>query len=278
MRFGLGIGLTRAFSAEDNSIQQAISSACCDLDATVSDSYTSGQTWSNLVATPADGAGQTDYDAWLGASESVTGAEPTFDTNKFTLDGADHFQIKSFSSATTLYNATRTDIGTNKWWVAIAGKLPASGVDSFDRLYGNADANGTGFSLQPSHSGTLPSQMQFRNRDDGGHKLSGVDTVNNGDTFLAIVSMDMNNSTGNMRGWYNTRVNTGFDNVWNVPNTNATYEFNIGCAVNSTGVPALFMPNGTEIYGFYVGNEYLSDAKAVDIIEFLNDRHSRTYA
>lgn len=275
MHFGVGVNIARKVSSEDNSIQSAISSACCDLDAL---DYVSGETWANTVATPSDGASKTDYDFWLGNDGTTSGAEPTHSTGKFTLDGSDHFAAKSFSSMPTLYNATRTDIGENKWWVAVAGKLPATGVNSFDRLCGNADSNGTGFSLQPSHSGSLPSQFQFRNRDDGGHKMSGVDTVVDGATFLFVTSMNMNSDTNNMRGWYNTRTMTEFSNVWNVPDTAASYNFHIGCCVNASGVPALFMPANTEIYGFYAGNEYLTDTTAGDIFDFLNERHSRTYA
>jgi len=52
------------------SIQSVVSSACFDLDATQPASIGTANEWKNLVAVPADGAGQTDYDFYLGLSRS----------------------------------------------------------------------------------------------------------------------------------------------------------------------------------------------------------------
>ena len=61
------------------SLQSVIASCCCDLDATVAESYNGlGQTWSNLVVSPADGTSQTDYDFYLGGTSGSDATDPIF--------------------------------------------------------------------------------------------------------------------------------------------------------------------------------------------------------
>lgn len=47
-----------------------------DLDATIASSYSSGQTWKNIIAAPADGAAKNAYDFNLGANATVTTDDP----------------------------------------------------------------------------------------------------------------------------------------------------------------------------------------------------------
>lgn len=111
---GLGLGITRAVStlsvASSDYLDGVETSTCFDLDATIADSYTSGQTWANLVETPADGASTSDYNVWLGDDGSATATDPTFTGTAgdsgayFATDGGDTFRFKNTTTNAPLLN------------------------------------------------------------------------------------------------------------------------------------------------------------------------------
>ena len=62
-------------------------------------SYSSGQTWANDVASPADGSGQTAYDFYLGSTSSADGNDPTHSGDYWTFGGDDYFTAASAATA-----------------------------------------------------------------------------------------------------------------------------------------------------------------------------------
>lgn len=71
--------MTAAASLMFNSANTSIRGIVAEWDAGLSASYPgTGQTFSNLVTSPADGSAQTAYDLYLGSGSGVDGAEPVF--------------------------------------------------------------------------------------------------------------------------------------------------------------------------------------------------------
>lgn len=92
-------GIIGAGPGPGGGLQDEIPSTCFHLDATDADSYPgSGQTWANLIASPADGSGQTDFDVWRGGSSSASTDDPTFNGTAgdsaayWSFDGGDFFR------------------------------------------------------------------------------------------------------------------------------------------------------------------------------------------
>ena len=93
MNLGLGLklgGRGAVSSGGSEFLDGVLASTVCDLDTTIAASYTSGQTWTNLVS-----ATGTAYDAFLGTDGDSAVNDPTFtgdagtDTAYFAFDGGD---------------------------------------------------------------------------------------------------------------------------------------------------------------------------------------------
>jgi len=120
-------------------MQTVVASAVADLDATIAASYASGQTVANLVTAPADGEVQSAYDFWLGTDSGSAANDPTFATDKFTLDGGDWFTIKA---NTTLIKDLHKTTGGAAHTFFIAGKFTARGVAiNGQAIYGTGGRN-----------------------------------------------------------------------------------------------------------------------------------------
>ncbi len=255
-----------------------VASTCCDLDATISASYGgSGETWSNLVVSPADGAAQTDYDAWLGVDGGAGTDNPTFTGSAgsasayFAMDGGDFFNFKSVTAPLTIYNMHRKTGGTNAWWIAAACY---EGSDALNVWWGrgwNGGNHGMYFYRTTTdivfyQDGTSPSLTSYAT----GVNLAGTTHR------LGIVSIDMESTTNNVRWWFNNRTGTTVSKTWSNQNSNPTVNFYIGGSRDTANRG--LMTNGSRYYSFAVGNEFLDDTKAGLIFDHLNDRHGRTYA
>lgn len=256
--------------ASTSYLDSVISSAVCDLDATISASYSgSGTNWANLIASPADGASQPQYDF------TVTGATFTGsagDTAAYWLmDGNDYFVHAVADSNTPLFRDMAENGSGNAWWVAMAFRpVTGSNVSYWGNGSGTGDvgmswfANGLGDNIRvDQYSG------------------SGTDTINNesnalsnGTDTVVIISVDMNATTNNVRSWVNTTTALQNGNVWDTNSADTNGIFMIGARSDNTDTANDIVANGTRIYHFSCGNEFLTDAKAADIFAHLETRHS----
>lgn len=267
--------------AASNYMQDVVSSAILDLDATISASYGgSGQTWANLIPNPADGESQTAYDFWLGADGTSSTDDPTFNGSAgsaaayFTTDSGDFFQLKSHTTFSS--QMARTDIADNVWWIAACFYTPGTGNQAIAGTAGDvATANG-GFAYRAD----INANRQVRHVDGvGGSNPGETDVANDfaiNTPVCLIMTADMNATSTENRITSWTVSSTGVSNNstnWRTVTSNATSPLTIlraGDGVNP------FVAD-TRLYAISMGNEYLTDAKAALIAAEYASRHSRSY-
>ncbi len=257
-------------------LDDVISSVCCDLDATIAASYTSGQTWANLIETPADGTGQTYYDFWLGVDGSATATDPTFTGSAddpaayFAHDGGDYFRAKDLTGTALNKSGMTSGTGTGPVWIAVAFKLGS--VDANISPWGDNTA-------QPGAVRALMSStenMRFVQRSSSAsynQEIIPAATFDATTDFLVIITYDTT-SAGSEKYWVNSTTGANWATAYS-PVTNTTEytgDFDIAAAAGS-----FVFPNGSKTYHFSCGNELLDDAKATDIFTHLEARHSRNY-
>lgn len=248
-------------------LDSVISSVCCDLDATISASYGgSGQTWANLIASPADGAAQTDYDFFLGADGDSSTDDPAFNVDTFDLDGTDVF-VGKITNTPTLAGLSRTD-GTNVWWIATVTHIAALlSADFFFEV-----RNGTTFGNQilirtKDNTGTL--RVAQRGSATVNVDFAGVLTADT--DHLIIVSADVPNN--NIRLWVNTTTKTTASPAFNTSTADATFAASLA-GRNPSGN---HLPNGSKYKHFSCGNAFIDDADAALIFAHLEARHGKDY-
>lgn len=258
-----------------------LDSVCCDLDATIEDSYGgSGQTWANLIASPADGADQTDYDFYLGDDGGAT-ADPTFTGSAgdaaayFALNGSQYFSSKDFSAMPTLYNMHKSGASGSQWWIAMALNPNTTGVwcpwgsgeEGADvGAYGYMDVNGNR-ALYTCKGGSF---------GYAGETAAANDSARTQDILL-IVSVDLTATTNNVRFWTVSATSQLVSFDFGTLTAEASNSiFAIG-ATYDDGQWQYRLPSGAKIYSFACGNEYLTDEKAALIFTHLEARHSRDY-
>lgn len=281
MLMKLGQGLTNGCRATGQGgpvyLDAVIDSACCDLDATIAASYPgSGQTWANLIANPADGAQQADYDFMRGTGVIETAADPAFNGTAgdaaayFSLDGGDNFTGKSVAATPTLYNIHKKTGGANAWWIAAAYR---AGADTTMAPWGRGwNATDLGMYLYRTSGATTLYQSSGAANTPAG---LGVDQGT--DDLLLIVSADMEATVNNVRVWANSTTGAVSSFTWVSVSANTVAPFCIGAAMKESGVVNGRMAAGSRYYHFSCGNELLDDAKAASIIAHLQARHGRDY-
>ena len=274
-RRGLGAGSPPP-SRNTDPLSSVISSACCDLDATLSSSYDgSSQTWSNIITSPADGASQSDYNFTRGATTGASTDDPTFvgtandPAAYFSFDGGDYFLNSGTSSVPTIYNMHKKTGGTNAWWVAIA----YFHKDSTQALWGRGwVGNIYGVYLYSTASNSTLYQDRATTVTS---QTLGINVPADSNA-LFIVSVDMEATSNNVKVWYNSdTASATFNKTWTSVSTNTTSQFGIGCSITG-GINGLVV-NGTRIYHWSCGNELLNDTKAAAIRALLASRHERSY-
>jgi hypothetical protein len=246
--------------------------AIFDLDATLSDSYSSGQVWHNLVPAPADGSAQTDYDFNLGGTSGSGADDPTFTGTAgdaaayFALDGGDYFSLAG--SIPSFFNTIHQ--GADSHTLIITMNAPISG-GSRTGLFSTTNPNSalnvglnydTGFSSVFCDQRVLTSDV---NNARGG--LSG-----NNVPLLLIIS-------------YNAASH--LLNIWD--NTLTAKTVGLTFAATASGqvglAPAIFaqaggsakMPSSSKIYGCALLKKAATATDAKQIAKFYNKRHARTY-
>jgi hypothetical protein len=251
-------------------------SAVFDVDATQAASYTSGQTWANLIAAPADGSAQTAYDFHLGKTSSPATDDPTFTgtagdaSSYFALDGGDMFTLASQVN-TPFLNALHKTTGGTDFWMALVLSLPDITTVTVG-LSTKTAAAAIGSNLQFSTS----EQARWQQTGDSG-------TVTTVGTNTAAVTIDTPSiviasySADTLRMWVNSTTKLERDMVFNHCVNDASGHLSIGSQANGGGGSSI-LPNGTRIYAVAMGNSYIDDADAASIIDLYNSRHGRTYA
>lgn len=266
----------------DGTLDAFVASTCADLDATKSASYGgSGQTWANLVTSPADGASQTDYDWFLGADGNSGSDDPTFTGTAgdsaayFLMDGGDHFVQKT---NTTLINRLQADNGQD-WWFLIGFHWPAAitaqapviwdtgnlGTDIGFEIFIGASGNGPSIRTRLNHHRTSGGTRTSNNFNGAGYYVPGNDyligfTFDSGaDTITHFRNLATPETSGDVS------PDTG--------TSNCTYQAHLGR--RATGSNHLM--NGFRVYHHSVGNGLLTSGQFSNIKKVLESRHGRTY-
>jgi len=254
------------------SVDQFIPSAVLDLDATIFNSYSgSGQVWSNLVPAPADGSAKTAYDFNLGDSSSPATNDPTFTGSAgspsayFALDGGDYF---SDPANTAFLNNLQKTTGGTDFWIATAFRFINSG--SIQSLWGTSNATTVVGAYANINASNLL-QESLRGDTAVVSTVSGsFSALVNGTDYLYIVSF----GPTQVRQWLNslTKVEATFTKNTCVNNPGG----NMNIAARMTGNNKL--ANGSRVYAFSAGNQYIDNADAARIFDIYSSRHGRNYA
>jgi len=253
-------------------MQTVVASAVADLDATIVESYTSGQTFANLVTAPADGTAQTAYDFWLGTDSGSAANDPTFATNKFTLDGGDWFTIKA---NTTLINDLHKTTGGLPHTFFIAGKFTARGGAAVGQaIYG------TGGRSSAKH-GTAVGNGFFGTANNYQRNCSGavfVDSDTQGgadfaDGTFKVLAFTFNPTTRATKAYINSATPyTSSVNTY-TSSTNASDALQVGAG----GAADSPLTSGAEIKAFGMCNAVISDAEFTAIRNEYIARHGAIY-
>lgn len=261
------------FTQSSPYLDGVLPSTVLDLDATIAASYGgSGATWSNLVASPADGSAQTAYDFYTGDG-ATSSTYPTFNGTAgdpaayWLFDGGDYFRKKDGVITDFLAHMHNYGLAGAGFWVAWAGNIPTP--VSLSSVFSTSDASSEGCLLQIL---TTSGNGRIRRRHNGGGSSMDSTVSVTGSNKLVIVSF--NNETGAFRYWINSTTVTSSGS-----NTTAS-------SAASTGVPVIgaetdfggALPNAARLYSFAMGNEYLDNTKAANIVAHMNARHGRLYA
>jgi len=244
------------------------SSVCFDVDATDSDSYGgSGQTWANLIASPADSELQTAYDFMLGTTSSPSTDDPTFTGSAgdsgayFLFDGGDEFQIEN-GNTTTIQSFHKDNA---QFWIAVA--MRKGGTANYYHWGTTNNSNQTGVTLFMNATTTL-----VRVLNGSSVVLSSVASITftNDTNYVIILSVDEGNA---VNLYVNGTKYNGSAATYSSPSAgDAAGDFDLGATSNTNRYP-----NTTRLYAASMGNAPLTDDEAADIRQIYIDRHGRNY-
>lgn len=231
------------------------------------DTGVDGQKWFNVITSPASGASQSDYDFYRGATSSATTDDPTFNGSVgtagayWTFDGGDFFKLVG-ANTTFAKGLHKSSTGTDDWWAAVAfyqtdATWPAGCVLS------TADQNNTLFDgiAVRMHGNENMRLAQIGNSSSNvftGTTANGASGEN-----IAIVS----HSTGsnNLRIWLNTTTKEDVSATYATETTDPSGTLTIG----AYGAGGTALNSETRLYWVAMGNEYLDDTKAGNIISYV---------
>jgi|GEM_PF-1418401 len=280
-RLGYGTQGRKKPGATSPYLDGVLGSVTCDMDATLTASYPgSSQSWANMIAAPADGSAQADWDVWLGtdgSDESATSPvrDPSFSGTPGTQAAyfynnaeGNCFKFKNQSGPTSLLKAHRKTSG-GPWWCAIVHYMNTLGVDTF--LGGVNTTGKRGLTIYMNTGGA----MQIW---DGSSQVApSVPAYTTGSYHLTIVSCNPTVASNNLRVWLNSR--SAVTNTWvPVGDAVASSVFYLGAAEGNSGSISSLTNYLYRIKHFSFGNELLDDTKASLLIDHLNARHGTTYA
>lgn len=284
MALGLGLGLSKRKAAGGGAtspyLDGVLDSVVFELDATVSDSYSgSGETWVNLISSPADGSAQTDNDFYLGGAATTDGNEPTFDTDKFTVDGADFFSIVERDPANiapSLLNITNTT--SSQFYFFTVLHIGAT-LDNNDYFFGSGTSNAgnTLLSIGTQSNGDLRI-IVVNDTDAGIVHVAAAAALSINTTYIIGVSVDLTSSTNNVRAWVNSTTSS-LSSLASSANTEATQGGAMLMARTGGTVSSSTqnMPSGDWMRWAAFGNEFIDDTQAASIIDHIETRHGVDY-
>ena len=257
-----------------------VASTCGQLDATISASYGgSGQTWTNVISSPNDGSSQTDNDFWLGHDTNAAGDDPTFtgsagsNTAYFALDGGDNFNVKSYSAATTLYDAHKSGASGSQWWVAAVFYRVGSSVKSYWGSGFNSSDTGTYTYIDPNGTSRL-----YRMSGSSSNVIISPGSNHSESTpTLMIISVDNTATTNNVRVWTNTNTKTVYSYNGGTFTGNGDTSWGIASTYTNTTTASSRLDNLSRYYGFAWGDAFIDDADADKICEYYETLHNRDY-
>lgn len=287
---GIGRGVMRGIGRYDHAVSAGggastladiHSSACCELDATRSDSYSgSGTTWANRIASPADGAAQTDWDF---DTSTISGSNPTFTGSAgsssayWALDGNDCFDLTNFSS-TAAYTAHHSGASGSKFTIFMCY---AHGSLAIRALWGSgwlaADA-GIYAWVDPNGNRVL-----YRGTGSVLDNASETDAANDWTTtsqaVCVAISADMTTTTNNVKFYTLSSTPITRSKNWGTVTTTASNRWLVGATSYDpgTGGQQGYLPSGAEIYAWAYFNDVLSDSVCFDVVDYFNTQHARTY-
>lgn len=271
MLYQLGFGVQGQI--EPNIVAGVLGSFCFDLDATLAESYDgAGQIWSNLMETPADGAGRGDYDFYRGADDTATAADPTFSGTAgssdayWSFDGGDAFKMAGSAGFVEALHKT----GAPDFTILCAFRFQENNFEQ--RLLSTQGSSGTSPGITLGFNSA--ERVLFRQRGDSAAISAVLNSaiLVSGTDYLCIVSHS--NTTGKTRFWLNSRSKVEVAHSFN-PGTGNALPLVIGA--RST-LSAEFLANTTRLYAAGLLNSFIDDSDAALLFDLFNTRHGRIYA
>lgn len=266
----------------NNYLQDIIPATIADLDSTIEASTGdgTGQTWSNLIPTPADGSGQTDWDLFLGIDGTVETEDPAFtgtagDSGAYYLMGSTErrgFNMKAIPS--TLAKLHRTTGGTALTFIIAGEFIRGSGSQS---IISNNVVGSTfhGFRLEFQATGA----MRFRQTNGS--------SITNSTIAIGVAPVTLENKIIAVKVSYDTSVGT--DNGYAI-NADTFTSFTVSSGASSTdstsvasvgaGGPdlqATFFEDTSKIRAISMYDGFLSDADLALINAEYVTRHGDIY-
>lgn len=247
-------------------LDSVLASTVFHVDATISASYPgTGTTWANLVAAPADGASQQDYNFTLHGGLSFTGAAN--DAGAYLLtDGTGYAQLPT---NTAFINDLHKTAGSDFWFMA-AIYTPDDSVAA-DGLFGTAaetSAAAEGFRCYIAGS----SQRLFIRQHDGSNfTASGSSSGTVPEDMNMILILSHSRALNQTTFWTASTTGETIAHTFNPTTEDAML------ALTLMSEPGFKLPDGCKAYAFAMGNEYLDDTKAGAIFTALENAHGRTY-
>ena len=252
---------------------QMPSSICAWFDATDAESYSgSGQNWLSIVDVPADGTTKAANTLTFGATTGASTDDPTFVGTAgskdayMLLDGGDGFRLDATTAAgSVLLKSQRTD--ASGFWIAFVGYVPEYTAATFS-LFGNHSSGtqvGTSLVINTDKSGRFVARGTTATTTIM-HAIPRLVPV------MVILSARGDQTTDNVHLWVNRHDKAKFSATFPTSTADSTRSYWFGGA-NA----AQFMPNGSQIKAIAYGNEFLSDAKANEVMAAMAYKHGFDY-
>lgn len=263
-----------------SSLQDDVPSTCFVLEASNSSSYSgSGQTWANVITSPADGSAQSAFDVYRGDTSTETTNDPTFTGSAgvagayWLYDGGDFFVSTQASDVSPGYlsKMQRTDQG-NGFWIAFAIRYDNALTT---RLFGNVNSTSEYGMQFLMTAGGIVRVSRFRNSTTQTTDIAGAGTMVDNTDYLYILSM--NSARTNYRFWINSRTasNVAPAAAWSAVTNDASHRFGLGVNYPTNNA---FNSNTSRLYGMAGGNDYLDDTAAGHIFDYFNASTGITFA
>jgi len=260
----------------ESPLSAVISGVVFDLDATIEASYAgTGQTWANLVPSPADGSAQSDYDFYRGTGSGSSTDDPTFTGTAndpaayWAYDGGDFFT--SVGGITTfINNCHRTDV-TQPFTIGGVVTTGASGLVTLLSNISTAETNGL---LAFANVGALVNSIWIRGATGGVNTNFGATAANT--VFLIMISY--NPATSTLRTFVNSATKTTATGITKNTSTANSAASNMLIGKPYTNSTTAINASGSRQKTAFMTNTFIDGAEAAAIIAQLNLRHGVTYA